>query len=204
MWSRRRRRWAGLMQRFAVLLAVFVLLGVVLLAHRRGRGNDETTVASTWDHQRRMIGHFWGDLRWQRIPGLRLTPEKEHLLWNRALEYALKDDRLGRPSGEVVLTSSPDPDSDYAPAVDDLVVTRQGWDQVRCLAELHGAVETVGLSKGDPETPVSVKVWVSRGIVDSQGHGCTRAIGLSCRNAWGDWTCRRSSGPEPTAWGACS
>jgi hypothetical protein len=144
------------------------------------------------------------DLRWAELPGLEMTREKRHALWNRVLHQSLVRDKwLGRPSGTITLSTGldryrdADPDPDYQPVVAGATIELHDPDATRDVADQHGQVEYLRLSNYHwYRGPVRVYISVSREVAVCEARRsrredtCRRTQSFECTESEDDWTCR--------------
>jgi len=153
-------------------------------------------VRGDWD----WYSHFYAEIRWKHVPGLRLTKAKHRELWNRILDYAIhEDDGLG-PFPESINFPTNREDRAYVPVVRGKTFDLVDRDGARALVEQYGQFDQ--LSVGGPWWRDvdfnSVSAWVGREVRlsdarrEQRERGCSRSIGVRCSRSWGAWEC------EPT------
>jgi hypothetical protein len=181
-----------------VLLALVIAIGLATFSRNAppGRFNSAVPVGlleQEWDRIRRS----YAEVRWQYLPGFRLTQDKRAALRNLLLEHALLEKHWwDRDSGTVVFASDLS-DSDYMPEVDGVSFEMVG--QQEFIDRLHelGRLEYVDvfLPTSSFETPTSIRasvvrsIRITRKLRRSGERGCEARISFRCRRDWGEWRC---------------
>jgi hypothetical protein len=134
--------------------------------------------------------------RWQTLPGLTMTREDDHALWNQVLRYALLENEwLGRPSEPIPLVIY-GPDPAYRPQVGDLTFELLGMEDVRALANTAGEAEFVRAGgytwyRG----PITMHFAIERSFESSDArkmeskHVWSRNMTVKCQPSSDGWSC---------------
>jgi len=164
---------------------------------------DPSWLEEQWHIARDFYTEVAADLRWNHIPGLKMTPAKKHALWDEALRYTfLEDGWLGRPTREIPLSWN---DDTYTPSVEGLSFRKVTDSYRQQQFEQYGQCDSVSLRSVDFGTrPTSVVVmlhrwvWLGRDRYSTNERGCNQDIWLGCKRSDGGWACEpvRREGTE--------